>query len=109
GASVASGITTTDKTNWNNKLDSYTETDPTFTSSQAVKITSADIAKLSYLSGKNTGDQDLSELATTTALTTGLNSKVDKVFGKGLSTNNYSTAEKNKLAAMSGTNTGDQD
>jgi hypothetical protein len=30
GASVASGITGTDTTNWNNKLDSYTETDPEF-------------------------------------------------------------------------------
>ncbi len=28
GSSVASGITGTDTTNWNNKLDSYTETDP---------------------------------------------------------------------------------
>ncbi|WP_346864335.1 hypothetical protein [uncultured Draconibacterium sp.] len=32
GASVAGGITATDTTNWNNKLDSYTETDPEFTS-----------------------------------------------------------------------------
>jgi len=29
GASVANGITALDTTNWNNKLDSYTETDPT--------------------------------------------------------------------------------
>jgi hypothetical protein len=29
--------------------------------------------------------------------------------GKGLSTNDYTTAEKNKLAAITGTNTGDQD
>ena len=38
-----------------------------------------------------------------------LDTKVDKVAGKALSTNDYSTAEKNKLAAISGTNTGDQD
>jgi len=30
GASVAAGITGTDTTNWNSKMDSYTETDPVF-------------------------------------------------------------------------------
>ena len=35
--------------------------------------------------------------------------KVDKVTGKELSTNDYSNAEKAKLAAITGTNTGDQD
>jgi hypothetical protein len=34
--------------------------------------------------------------------------KVDKVTGKDLSTNDYTTAEKTKLAAITGTNTGDQ-
>ena len=38
-----------------------------------------------------------------------LDVKVDKVTGKALSTNDYSTAEKTKLAAITGTNTGDQD
>jgi hypothetical protein len=38
-----------------------------------------------------------------------LNNKVDKVTGKQLSTNDYTTVEKNKLAAITGTNTGDQD
>jgi hypothetical protein len=37
-----------------------------------------------------------------------LDTKVDKVAGKGLSTNDYSTAEKNKLEVITGTNTGDQ-
>ena len=45
-----------------------TETDPTFTSSQAANITATDITNLSNLSGVNTGDQDLSNLATKTAL-----------------------------------------
>ena len=45
-----------------------TETDPTFTSSQAANITATDITNLSNLSGVNTGDQDLSALATKTAL-----------------------------------------
>ena len=45
-----------------------TETDPTFTSSQAANITATDITNLGNLSGVNTGDQDLSTLATKTAL-----------------------------------------
>ena len=43
-----------------------------------------------------------------TATTTALALKVDKVAGKGLSTEDYTTVEKTKLAAISGTNTGDQ-
>jgi hypothetical protein len=46
--------------------------------------------------------------ANATDLTTGLALKVDKVTGKELSTNDYTTAEKNKLTAISGTNTGDE-
>jgi len=45
-----------------------TETDPTYTSSQAANITATDITNLGNLSGVNTGDQDLSSLATKTAL-----------------------------------------
>lgn len=40
------------------------ETDPTFAGSQAVNITATDITNLRNLSGTNTGDQDLSGLAT---------------------------------------------
>ena len=46
--------------------------------------------------------------ANETDLTSGLALKVDKVTGKELSTNDYSTAEKNKLTAITGTNTGDE-
>ena len=105
--------------------------------------TTAEKTKLAAITGTNTGDQDLSALATNTALalkanttdvntalnskantadvTTSLNlkantidvntslaTKVDKVTGKDLSTNDYTTAEKTKLAAITGTNTGDQ-
>jgi hypothetical protein len=96
--------------------------------------TTAEKTKLAAITGTNTGDQDLSALATTanvttalalkanttdvnTALnlkantsdvTTSLATKVDKVTGKDLSTNDYTTAEKTKLAAITGTNTGDQ-
>mgnify|MGYP000061554644 CR=1 FL=1 len=93
--------------------------------------TSAEKTKLAAITGTNTGDQDLSGFATTTALATKANTtdlttglalkantadvtnslatKVDKVTGKGLSANDYSSAEKSKLAAITGTNTGDQD
>ena len=93
--------------------------------------TTAEKTKLAAITGTNTGDQDLSSLATNTALalkantsdvttaldlkantadvTTSLATKVDKVSSKDLSTNDYTTAEKTKLAAIIGTNTGDQD
>ncbi|HBT93449.1 MAG TPA: hypothetical protein DEB23_04170, partial [Chitinophagaceae bacterium] len=59
----------------------------------------------------NTADMttSLGLKANATDLTSGLALKVDKVTGKELSTNDYTTAEKDKLAAISGTNTGDQD
>lgn len=42
-------------------------------------------------------------------LNTFLLTKVDKVVGKDLSTNDFTNAEKTKLAAITGMNTGDQD
>ena len=42
-------------------------------------------------------------------LSSGLLNKVDKVVGKQLSSNDFTTAEKTKLASISGINTGDQD
>jgi hypothetical protein len=71
--------------------------------------TTVEKTKLAAITGTNTGDQDLSPLATAANLTSGLATKVDKVTGKELSTNDYTTAEKTKLAAITGTNTGDQD
>jgi hypothetical protein len=82
-----------------------TESDPIYTNSQAANITANDITKLSNLSGTNTGDQDLTGLATTTSVSTGLATKVDKETGKGLSTNDYTTAEQTKLAAIDGSET----
>jgi len=65
------------------------------------------------LSSGGTGVASMTELKTKLGLdvfnNAALDTKVDKVAGKGLSTNDYSTAEKNKLEAISGTNTGDQD
>jgi hypothetical protein len=79
--------------------------------------TTTEKTKLSAITGSNTGDQDLSALATTASValkantadvTTSLASKVDKVTGKDLSSNDYTTTEKTKLAAIAGSNTGDQ-
>jgi len=46
-----------------------TETDPLYTASEAANIIAGDITNLGNLSGTNTGDQDLSALATRSALT----------------------------------------
>lgn len=45
-------------------------------------------------------DSELATKATKTELTAGLGAKVDKVAGKGLSTNDYTTTEKSKLASI---------
>ncbi len=59
----------------------------------------------------NTADVNISLAlkANATDVTSSLATKVDKISGKELSTNDYTTAEKSKLAAITGTNTGDQD
>ena len=51
------------------------------------------------------------DLGGTSSLPTvpGLALKVDKEVGKGLSTNDFTTIEKNKLSGITGINTGDQD
>lgn len=50
--------------------------------------------------GEATTTVDLSGYVKTTTFTTELGKKVDKVSGKQLSTNDYTTAEKNKLAGI---------
>lgn len=50
--------------------------------------------------GKLSKTVDLSGYATTAAMNSALGNKVDKVSGKSLSTNDYTTAEKNKLAGI---------
>ncbi len=45
GNQPANNITNVDINNWNNKLDSYTETDPAFAASVAAGITKADTAR----------------------------------------------------------------
>ena len=98
------------------------ETDPVYTSSQAANITVTDITNLGSLSGTNTGDQDLSTLATKTALNDStafvrseipdvsgfLSSETDPVYTSSQAANIAATDITN-LGNLSGTNTGDQD
>src|SRR5574344_1957362 len=99
-----------------------TETDPIYSASEAANITPTDITNLSNLSGVNTGDQDLSSLATQTALgdsialvrseipdVTGfLTSETDPTFTSSQAANITATDITN-LSNLSGVNTGDQD
>ncbi len=98
------------------------ETDPTFTSSQAANIDATDITNLGNLSGVNTGDQDLSTLATKTALgdsTAQVRSEIPDVSGFLTSESdptftssqaaNIDATDITNLGNLSGTNTGDQD
>ncbi len=70
--------------------------------------TTAEKEKLADITVNNTGFQDLSLYATNTSVNSSLAGKVDKVTGKDLSSNDFTTTEKNKLATITGTNTGDQ-
>jgi uncharacterized protein (TIGR02145 family) len=98
------------------------ETDPTFTSSEAANITATDITNLGNLSGVNTGDQDLSALATKTALgdsTAQVRSEIPDVSGfltaetdptfTSSEAANITATDITNLGNLSGTNTGDQD
>lgn len=64
---------------------------------------------MSNISYPNKSTGDLITASEMNEIKTAVNSKVDTVSGKQLSTEDYSTAEKTKLAAQSGVNTGDQD
>jgi hypothetical protein len=69
----------------------------------SVSISAADLGLENV---QNTTDADK---IISTRTQTALDTKVDKVSGKVLSTNDYTSAEKSKLSAITGTNTGDQD
>ena len=98
------------------------ESDPVYSASEAAKITTNDILNLSNLSGTNTGDQDLSALATKTSLNdTAVAIRADFPDVSGfISTESdpvYVASEAAKITSsditnlsnLSGTNTGDQD
>jgi uncharacterized protein (TIGR02145 family) len=59
------------------------ESDPEFEASPAADITAGDIVKLGNLSGENTGDQDLSELATKEALSDSISTIRSEMSGPG--------------------------
>jgi hypothetical protein len=83
---AANGITTTNITNWNNKLSSYTETDPVFAlwnKSAGISITASQVSDFT------TGVTNNTAVLANTAK------------------NSYPTADQTKLAAITGTNTGD--
>ncbi len=80
------------------------------TTALALKANAADVTTALALKA-NAADVTtaLALKANAADVTTALDLKVDKVSGKALSTNDFTTAEKTKLAAITGTNTGDQD
>ena len=58
------------------------------------------VSQLTNDKGYLTSHQSISHLATKEELSSGLTSKVDKISGMGLSANDYTTTEKNKLAGI---------
>jgi hypothetical protein len=96
---TAEGKITTLTTTVGNKVDKITGK-----GLSANDYTNAEKTKLAGLS--NYDDTDLSDRVTATegsisSLTATVNNKVDKVNGKGLSSNDYTNAEKTKLAGLS--------
>ena len=96
-----------------------TETDPIYTGSQAVNITATDITNLGNLSGTNTGNQDLSFLATQNALedtasgiradiSSFIKTEIDPTYTQSQAAN-ITITDITNLGNLSGTNTGDQD
>ena len=79
----------------------------------AYGVDATNVKGLLPVASGGTGVASIADLKTSLGLDTfnsaALDTKVDKVAGKGLSSNDYTTAEKNKLEAITGTNTGDQD
>lgn len=92
-------VTDTEKTAWNNKVNNNSPSviaPLTVTESGGdywTTITAFDVVVSQKFDGTST-PISLKNLATT------VGNKVDKVSGKGLSTNDYTTAEKNKLAGI---------
>lgn len=90
-------------------LQNYNETDPVFVRSAAYNITSTDIGNWNSktsnvgtitgitMNGANKGTSGVVDLGT---VITDISGKVDKESGKGLSTNDYTSAEKTKLASI---------
>lgn len=107
-------VTDAEKTTWNNKAPkSHATADPTYgvgtdTEYGHVKLVDAVSEDLGAGSGVaatpkalfSVAEDAYAALETANEARAALANKVDKVTGKGLSTNDYTTAEKNKLAGI---------
>lgn len=92
-----------DRTITGKKVDIAVPTDTSELTNNAGFITSAAITGKENSSNKVTSITSSStdvQYPSAKAVYTGLNGKVDKVSGKGLSTNDYTTIEKNKLTGI---------
>jgi hypothetical protein len=92
-----------DRTITGKKVDIAVPTDTSELTNNAGFITSAAITGKENSSNKVTSITSSStdtQYPSAKAVYTGLNGKVDKVSGKGLSTNDYTTTEKNKLTGI---------
>ena len=100
------GLSTNDFTNaYKTKLDGLNNYDDT-TVKQDITELQTDVSALETTVGNHTKSIETNTTDITTlkgsvqTLQTNLGNKVDKVTGKGLSTNDYTTTEKNKLAGI---------
>ena len=96
----------------NSALQSFTETDPVFAASVAASIKSSDITNWNSktsntgtitgikMNGDVKGTSGVVDLGTVITAHQDISGKVDKVSGKGLSTNDYTTDEKTKLSGI---------
>lgn len=84
-------------TQTNNAKDEYINLDGTSSGWEKIGDTEVDLSGYVTTTALNNA---LSNYTTTTNLTNLLDSKVDKVSGKGLSTNDYTDEEKNKLSGI---------
>lgn len=100
------GLSTNDFTNeYKTKLDGLNNYDDTTVTENIAELQS-DVSSLQTTVGNHTKSIETNTTDITTlkgnvqTLQTNLGNKVDKVTGKGLSTEDYTTAEKNKLAGI---------
>ena len=98
-------VTDAEKTTWNNKVDKADGmglSSNDYTTAEKNKLSGIEDGAHNYTHPDTHPasmiEQDASRRFVTDAEKTAWNGKVDKISGKGLSTNDYTTAEKNSLA-----------
>lgn len=92
-------ITSAERTAWNAKADRATTYSRGETDAKINEVLGMNQELLATI--KEITEQLGNNESAVGAIMTSLDNKVDKVAGKGLSTNDYTTAEKNKLAGLS--------